>query len=116
MPQAPSFDSSSNEPSIEDLVRELQGFSEFFHPIRLSILLLLLKHHKLVLSDLHSVLNIPWGSLKFHVEKLAEEQLIDVTREFVFSSPRVVIYLNPKGIVRYKEFFQILSKLHSSFQ
>ena len=102
----PSF-----KPEITTLLNRLQAYPSLFHPLRLSIIVLLLKYYKLGLSEIKNRLNVSWGNLKFHVEALAEQGLIGVSREFINAKPRVVIYLKKEGLSQYKDFLKTIIEI-----
>ena len=101
----------SLKPEITALLNKLQSYPSLFHPLRLAIIILLLKHYKLGLSEIKNRLNVSWGNLKFHVEALAEQDLIGVSREFVNAKPRVMIYLKQEGLSQYKDFLKTIIEI-----
>ena len=102
---------NSLRPEITALLNKLQSYPSLFHPLRLAIIILLLKHYKLGLSEIKNRLNVSWGNLKFHVEELAEQGLIGISREFVNAKPRVMIYLKQEGLSQYKDFLNTIIEI-----
>ncbi|MGA8617216.1 MAG: metalloregulator ArsR/SmtB family transcription factor [Candidatus Sulfotelmatobacter sp.] len=76
----------TNQTSKEQVARYADMFSAIGTEPRLRIMRLLLSAHPegLVVGDIQSELEIPHSTLSHHLEKLKNEQLVNVRRESTF--------------------------------
>jgi DNA-binding transcriptional ArsR family regulator len=77
---------SSNKKTAENVAKYADMLSAMGTEPRLRIMQLLLSAHPdgLVVSDIQSELDIPNSTLSYHLEKLKNEELVNVRRESTF--------------------------------
>lgn len=81
-----AYKPASNPPSVQRIAKYADMFSAMGTEPRLRIMQLLLSAHPegLVVSDIQNELEIPNSTLSHHLDKLRNEDLVEVQREGTF--------------------------------
>jgi len=107
----------NDKTNIDDLISILQEFvdgintSSFKSSVRLLILLSLGISKKMRLKDAMILTGCGKGSISNHIEKLKEEGIIKTRDISVFTSPRILIEITPKGQEIYDNYIKMFKKI-----
>ncbi len=94
-----------------EIDKRLFEFKSVLHPVRLAILRKLNAQYKCSFGDLRYSIGVSKGSMKYHVETLVKERLIESRYEFIEARPRLVLYLRPEGVKYYENLQSALNVL-----
>lgn len=86
----------------------LREHKSLLNPTKLSIVLILQKNIRVEASMIRKILGIGWGTFGGHVNSLIENGYVGSTREFISGNPRVVLFLEPKGILAINDLREFL--------
>ncbi len=76
----------------------------FTTSIRLTIMLILFSHKKILLNELKDVLQLSSGNLDHHIRKLLNVDYITTRKSFFPARPLTVVEITPKGHEDFKEY------------
>ena len=81
------------------------------HPTRFSIVTILITTGPKTMGEIAKILDIDWGPLSTHVERLKEEGYIKAKRGITMKGPRTLLILTDKGVRKYYEYLDTLEEI-----
>ncbi len=81
------------------------------HPIRFSILTILIFSGSKTEGEIVKSLGISWGRLSTHIVKLKEEGYISIKKGFTIYGPRTFIEVTDKGVKAYYKYVNLLENI-----
>jgi len=81
------------------------------HPTRFSIVTILLTTGPKTMGEIAKILNIDWGPLSTHVERLKKEGYIEAKKGITMKGPRTFLFITRKGVEKYYEYLDTLEKI-----
>jgi len=94
---------------ILNIINELDPLLR--HPTRFSIITILLTSGPKTMGEIAKILNIDWGPLSTHVEKLKKEGYIRTVKYPTLRGPRRYLILTDKGAEKYREYIRKLDEV-----
>lgn len=73
---------------------------------RLTIMLILFTHKKVLLNELKNLLHLSSGNLNHHIQKLVKSNYVTTRKTFFPSRLLTVVEITPTGINDFKEYLQ----------
>jgi len=89
------------EIDIADLPRELQKYKPILNPVRLALVKVLYNHYRMQAVELKDTLGISWGAFHNHIQALEKVGIIEARKQFVDTTPRVMVSISVKGSEQY---------------
>lgn len=83
----------------------------FTTSIRLTIMLILFSHKKILLNELKEILQLSSGNLDHHIRKLVNVGYILTRKSFFPSRPLTVVEMTSKGYIEFKDYLKQMKKI-----
>ncbi|MHA2249648.1 MAG: transcriptional regulator [Candidatus Kariarchaeaceae archaeon] len=104
-------DNSKVETDLKyQIPHEIYNFKFLMHPVRLTMVKLLIDKIELNSIEIKGLVNISWGAYSNHVKSLKKKGYIDIREEFKDGSVRQIISLTPFGIKQYNSLSNLLDR------
>lgn len=78
----------------------------FITSVRLTIMLVLFTHKKVLLNDLKTLLHLSSGNLDHHIRKLVKSNYITAKKVFFSTRLLTVVEITPTGVNNFKKYLQ----------
>ncbi len=83
----------------------------FTTSIRLTIMLILFSHKKILLNELKEILQLSSGNLDHHIRKLVNVGYIITRKSFFPGRPLTVVEMTSKGYTEFKDYLKKMKKI-----
>jgi DNA-binding HxlR family transcriptional regulator len=91
-----------------DDLKILDAPHKLFHPQRILIMKMLMRHGAVEFRELQNALGISEGNLASHLRTLERDGYISVHKEFAGRRPRTTYELTPVGLKTFQEFIRTI--------
>ncbi|RLF04128.1 MAG: transcriptional regulator [Thermoprotei archaeon] len=96
----------------DDVAKEILKLDPILrHPVRFSILTILVVSGYRTEGELAKSLRISWGRLSTHISKLEEEGYVKTRRHFTLYGPRTFVEITDKGVKAYYKYVETLENI-----
>ena len=81
------------------------------HPTRFNIVTVLIVSGPKTMGEIARILDLKWGPLSTHIDRLKREGYIELRKAIFTSGPRTLVILTRKGFEKYNEYVKSLEKV-----